>query len=159
MHKKTKYNKMKHKKRKGVTLLELMVAVAILSMAVIPVMAMLVGSVRANMQSHRITIAIFIAQQAVEEFVGRTWEGDTGLSSHSWNTPLPEAAGNLGNFYVVSTYRRNTPSTPIAAPHPLHSTNLMEVTVHVYDSASPATRSLLARHSHIINIQPGGLTP
>ena len=136
---------LKKKKTNGVTLLELIVAMGILSVAAASILAMMFSSVQSNADSHRITIATLNAQQAVEEFIGRPWEGD--LMHFPWGTPMPAdpvTAGSL-NFWVVSTY-----STENLPP------GLVEITVTIFDSAADAVDGTrrLSNHSYIINTNP-----
>ena len=67
---------MKNKNRKGVTLLELIIAMAILSVASMPILHMIGTSVRSNADAHRATAASIMATQQMEELIGRPWHGN-----------------------------------------------------------------------------------
>ena len=97
-----------YKYRAGVTLLELIVAMGILTIASTSVLAMLFSSVQANANAHRITVATFNAQQGVEEFVGRQWldvDGIAGLNRFPWGTAqLVDHANNIPLHMVASVH-------------------------------------------------------
>ena len=96
-----------YKHRAGVTLLELIVAMGILTIASTSVLAMLFSSVQANVNAHRITVATFNAQQGVEEFVGRQWlDGTEGLNRFPWGVVLQTDLANNIPMFMVATLDR-----------------------------------------------------
>jgi len=62
--------RVKRSKTKGVTLAELLIAVAILAIVVAPVMGMFVWSAHASINAFKISIASVVAEMRMEELVG-----------------------------------------------------------------------------------------
>jgi prepilin-type N-terminal cleavage/methylation domain-containing protein len=65
---------LRKKSKAGVTLIELLMAIVILVIAVIPITSVYVTSLREAAHARRLTIATFVAQQKIEEMVGLSWE-------------------------------------------------------------------------------------
>jgi len=112
-NKHTKKAHIRNKKTAGLTLLELIVAMAILVLASLPILSMLLASVQSNAQSHRITMASIIAQQAMEEFVGRPWDCVANCPAASPTCAALEHVNwghrtNISGFVVVATARQTT---------------------------------------------------
>jgi len=64
-----------NKRRAGVTLLELIVAISLLTAATAPLLAVMVSSFHSSAQAQEMKNASFAAQQVMEELIGRSWNG------------------------------------------------------------------------------------
>ena len=122
------------KRRSGVSLLELLLAVGILLIAIAPIFGLYTASLRANALAHRVTIATLTAQLRIEEFVGLT-AGEVAAEDES---------GWFNGFYVR-----------VAVADVYSMPALREVTVYVYESEEPGASQLVSQ-SNIINVMPGG---
>ena len=128
---------MKSKTRAGLTLLELIIAVAILALVGAPIFGMWSYSVSLNASAHRMTIASFAAQQRMEELLGRPWQDD--LEYEPWGISQPY------NGLYVRIENHATPEEPLV---------LLPVDVYVYLDDS-AQLPLLSFHN-ILNVISGG---
>ena len=122
-------NKIQKLKKSGVTLTELIIAMAILAVVTAPIIGMFMYSTRLTAASYKLTMSSVIAQMKMEELIGEeTLE----------NVPrTPE-----GNFwYEISV-------------QPTDFKNLWNVTVNVYESQTGG--SPLQSFTNIINTAEGG---
>jgi prepilin-type N-terminal cleavage/methylation domain-containing protein len=94
---------------RGFGLIEVLAAMAILSLGLVGTAALLVGTIRASEMSRKISIATMLSQEKVEEF--RTL-GYLFVSSS--DTTVVEDYGSIPNhpkYYRVSTIEVDTPNT------------------------------------------------
>jgi len=126
-----------NKKRAGVTLVELILAISVLTMITAPILGVMVSSFSTSAQALEMKNASFAAQQVMEEFIGRTWNGEpnpggmgVGVDIHRWHPylvhfgwgqPFPIDAGGR-RFYFVATHNGF-----LGAPHPEDSYGRMIV--------------------------------
>jgi len=169
---------MKTKKRAGVTLLELIVAMSILTIAATPILAVLIAGISTSANTHRMNLASHAARYAMERLVGVPWEGPAA--------PIAHEVDNLANFYWgagqrivsggqafyaiaaphVSTTGTGLPPANVSVPGPFTVDDpLLTVTVFVFarnpapwdpTSPQPADNPALASLTSILNVAPGG---
>ena len=66
-----------NKKRAGVTLVELILAISLLTVATAPILSVMVSSFHTSAQAQQLKTANFAAQQVMEELIGREWNGQS----------------------------------------------------------------------------------
>ena len=137
---------MKNKKRSGISLLELVVALGILLIIAVPLGNMFFFSTRTNVQVHNFTMASLTAQLVIEEFTGISREQFENRFGHDLasgiNFPLPPRH-DWNGFDVYINFE----------PHNEH-----DVLVHLtVDVSSIGGEQHFVSHDTIINIAPQGL--
>lgn len=145
---------MNTKKRKGVTLLELMIALAILTVSSMPIMHMIGTSVRVNAEAHRATMASLAATSGMEYLIGRQWAGDLNgfFNSAGVNTSFV-SHGNM-NFRIVSTVQAYyAPSIGWVSGRPVAGWDGALIRVQVSAENSGTTVS----HVNVLNVLAGGI--
>ena len=89
---------------KGVSLVELVVAMALFIIVIIPVCASFITSIRVNQKSRRMMAANDVAQSVMEGFSNKTYEGvkksinNIALADLSGNEALSTVSGNVFNL-------------------------------------------------------------
>ncbi len=122
---------------RGLTLFEVMIAIALFAIIVTPIMRTFVTSIRVNQQSRKVMIATDIAQSIIEGYTGKTyadvWKGMNSCGS-AFNFQ-PDGNGkfafttiNNGFYNDGNTYEINTFPAALAAqiPATLSVTDLSE---------------------------------
>ena len=166
---------MKNKKTAAVTLIELIIAITILIIIIVPLASMFITSTRTNVWARDITIASLTAQLFVEENIGLTDENIFERFSY-WAYAV-EIDGNTYNALQETYYEEFTDAegNPYSVPHPLngaiqlsywngfHVTAvytpqpnqrwLIELRVYVRHEEGG---NVLASHTVILNTGPGG---
>ena len=170
---------MKNKKRKGVTLLELVVALAVLTIASTPVLAVLISGITTSANTHKMNLASHAGRQAIESLVGRPWSGAVqapapapqlgpflNLSTFIWSEPWTVTSGGQNFFVVAVPHTTDTAlgNFDVSAPGAL-----LQVTVFVFDSPPPvsssnifdhtASHNALVSYTATLNVAPGGFMP
>lgn len=125
----------KLKKQAGMTLLEVLIALALLSVIVAPVLGMFVTGTRLTTASYKLTSASVTAQMRMEELVGLDKD---------------ELSGELGTREYYNGFEVEAERTETG----FGFENLIEVTVTVYDSDGT---SVLATQTNILNVALGGV--
>lgn len=127
------------KYKKGVTLLELIIAMGVLIVVAVPILVLMFQSVRLNADAHRLTMATFAAQQRIEEFVGLNLEE----ISHELGVMPVESGG----FYIWASID-NVQEGGVNFPA------LRRITVRVY--ADQAQSIFLVQQQNVLNVVEGG---
>jgi prepilin-type N-terminal cleavage/methylation domain-containing protein len=162
----------RRKNKSGFTLLELLIAAAVLMIISIPMFNALTASVKTNAMAHKMSMATFAAQQKVEEFVGLTREeiaesfsatSRTAISNF-WDIPLEDLDGDGVDDlnYAGMTDGRETDIKNLEDYHGLtirvyftynsSLPNLEEITVGVFDDDG----STMHVQKDYLNVVPGG---
>ncbi|MCL2816471.1 MAG: prepilin-type N-terminal cleavage/methylation domain-containing protein [Oscillospiraceae bacterium] len=128
-------NKLNKSKKSGVTLTELIIAMAIFAMVTAPIIGMFTYSTRLSASAYKMTMASIIAQMKMEELIGLT---DAELTAE-----LTIERKEEGIFFYE-----------IAEGSPTGFPKLREITVKVYDSKTGG--NLLQIFTNIINTADGG---
>ena len=170
-----------NKKRAGVTLVELIIAISILTAVTAPIMAVMVSSFQVSAQAQEMKNASFAAQQAMEELIGRSWngplnatfEGGAGvdrwhpyLAHFAWEQPHPINVGGR-RYYFFATYtgdRTTWPSHSVPGWGTVPPSPLLQVTVCIHATHAAASAPLvggrppnpMVSHTTWINTVPGG---
>ena len=106
------YNLAKFKKQKGLTLVEAIVALVVLSFGLIPALAVLSSSVRISSLIENNLIAASLAQEGVEVM--------RSLRDENWFRNLPFDSGLQGNWLVQwDTNGTTRPPQPVGSNPPL----------------------------------------
>lgn len=103
---------MKLKKNKGLTLIEIMLAITILLMAIIPLMKMLGDSLRGAQTFSDISIATQLAQDLMEEIKSRRWDENTpadGSETTVYSFPLGPDGGEPPYDDIDDYHNATTP--------------------------------------------------
>ena len=93
-------------KKEGFTLLELIIAMAILAITMMPILYMYTNTVHMNVLGHKITIATFTAQLKMEELVGlseKELRVAFGLNANSTGAIPDFVDENYNGYKVVSS--------------------------------------------------------
>jgi prepilin-type N-terminal cleavage/methylation domain-containing protein len=129
---------MKNKKKSGLSLLELAIAVAIITIAALPILGLYRTSISLNVQGHKITAATFIAQLEMEQLIGLGWSEIESRTTLIAGTTTP---ATTPDGYVVVLQR-----------HPrVASSSLVHVVVTVFDLDGT---SLLCKQENYIYVGP-----
>ena len=172
----------KHKLRKGVTLVELVIAVTVLVVAVSGILTAFNVGFMTSTRAHNITMASIEAQLQMEMLLGRRWDGGTlPLASANFSTPpAPLATWNQSfesnGFFVrlehealeaLGGHSRSNMAgitasvTEICALGcltncPPEELMLIQVTVFIYmtldDAESNPNTSWVVRHRNVLNV-------
>ena len=130
------------KNRKGVTLLELILAIGILAIVSVPIFGLLAQSTRLNAEAHRFTIATFVAQQNMEELVGRD---EAYLINRQAAPP---------NLITYNGFHIGISVDPV--PHLPQPNALRMVTVSIFSDSSGNRDGLIVEQINYLNVMPGG---
>lgn len=119
------YRKARLRHNRGVTLFEVMIAVALFAIIITPIMSTFVNSIRVNQKSRKVMVATDVAQSIMEGFSGKTyqdvWQGmNSSVSGFSFD------AGSTNAKYAFSTINQNYYN---AGKHSKQLANLDEVAV------------------------------
>jgi prepilin-type N-terminal cleavage/methylation domain-containing protein len=121
---------------RGMTLIEVMIALVVLSVGILAVGRMFPSGSRAQVQDHLVTAANNYAQERIEDLSTRTWS-DTALSvgRHPTGTATESigSGGQWKRFYSVSL---------LAAP--LNNLKRIDVTVTYWGAGLASQRSVVA---------------
>lgn len=108
---------------KGVTLVELVVAMALFVIVIVPICASFITSMRVNQKSRKMMAANDIAQSIVDGFSGKTYEGvkksisvigdgdlsgNLALSTVSFNGDVSDSVAVSANLYNLQTTGKKT---------------------------------------------------
>ncbi len=104
---------------KGFTLIEVLVAMVILSVGLLGTAALITGIISSNKLSNRISTATTCAQDKMEDIKGLGYSG-----MPAWDTTTPEPYNSIANY---SLYKRDT-FTDVGNP----AAGMKTVTVTVY---------------------------
>ena len=99
--------------KKGVTLVELVIAVGILSFVIVPLFTLFVTGTQIRLAAERVRSANYQAQLELESLIGRPWVGDLrdgpeGPGGPSWE----HASGDIDNFRIDPSYAPGDPGNP-----------------------------------------------
>ncbi|MCL2665950.1 MAG: prepilin-type N-terminal cleavage/methylation domain-containing protein [Defluviitaleaceae bacterium] len=137
------------KKQFGLTLLEVVIAVAVLAVATVPIYGLFVSSTRINVASHRLTAATFTAQLFIEECVGlnrieleEKFNVQNGSTGFDWES---DAITKEYNGFTIKAYYQN------------HHDYKDLVTVYVSVLDTDLTTVMITQQN-IINVAPGGMS-
>jgi prepilin-type N-terminal cleavage/methylation domain-containing protein len=138
---------MKNKTKKGFTLLELIIAIAVLAIATVPIYNMFMTSNRFNAQSHKLSVATFTAQMRMEELVGLNLEQLGFDEDEEGNiTPLQVTEGpDLYNGFKVKVVCEQYEDTDTGIVYP----TLFKATVTVYEHDEV---TVLCTEENILNV-------
>ena len=171
-----------NKKRKGVTLVELILAISLLTFATTPIIAVMISSFRTSAQAQEMKSASFAAQQAMEGLMGRPWNGPApapALAHFGWGYPQSINTSGRTFWYVASAHlaQWGPYSDNPAYGRTLLNGPLIQVTISVYATFNDATgppqadrttanhitgvppAGAIATHTTWINTAPGGFNP
>lgn len=106
-----------HSRRKGFTIIEAVVAVAILSIAFVAIIQIFPGTIGLNTNSKRLTVATHLAQQKLEEFVATPYsyislESDpsftnfteSGFYDFAWKAKITQEDTDLKKIEVTVSW-------------------------------------------------------
>lgn len=124
---------MRFKEEKGISIIEIMIAITILALALLPMMAMFETGISSTTVAGEITIATQLANDRIEEI--RNLSFDDVYSGYNPSTPAAaDAVEGYGTIPDFPRFRRVTVAEyvdenldPVAGP-----TDLLRVTVTVY---------------------------
>jgi len=96
------------KKPRGFTLVEVLTALAILSVGLLALAGLQVTTVRSNLLSKDLTTAVFLAEQKMEEFKNTTFSSLPIVTNQADpNNPLTgsgQPGGTYSRFYTIRNY-------------------------------------------------------
>jgi len=127
-------------KRSGVTLTELIIAMAIFAMVTVPIISMFTYSTRLSAAAYKMTMASIIAQMKMEELIGLD---DDELTAEVTRTAAKLSVDDDNHAF----YYRITNGSSTGFP------NLREMIVIVYEGN---TDNVLQEFTNIINTAPNG---
>jgi len=90
-----------NKEQSGFTLLEVMIAMAILSVGILGLVGMQVVSIRANRQGGKMSQALFLAESEVDVLMACNWADTRLVDSNSGNNPGAGVSFPVLNYTVV----------------------------------------------------------
>ncbi len=94
--------------QKGVTLIELLIAITVLSVGLLSIAGMQVTALHANSRAYNLSLSTSLAQGVLEEFLARDSSDSLVTTATAADTawPLPSSVTDYGATYTVAT---NTP--------------------------------------------------
>ena len=107
----------KRKGESGFTILEVLIAVSILSVGMLAVATMQVSAIRGNHFSDNTTLALALAEQKMEELMGMSYtDGDLTNGQHQENnvddTGTPDAGGYYKRIWNVTDHTATATGYP-----------------------------------------------
>ncbi|MCL2224044.1 MAG: type II secretion system GspH family protein [Defluviitaleaceae bacterium] len=149
------FAEIKNKHRKGLTLVELIIAVTMLGIAIAGVVTVFHVGLSTSARANYLTGASIEAQLQMESLMGRFWCAD--LATEDWGIRLPCSSGDFDvrlerEFYAASIVEFCTDATCCAGYEDGIDEGylmLIRVTVYVY---RPSDSDWFFRHSNIINV-------
>ncbi|MBA4392327.1 MAG: hypothetical protein C0407_02125 [Desulfobacca sp.] len=110
-------NKLIHRiirNKKGFSLVEFMIAIAILAVGLLALVGLQSTSIKGNAKSKNLNSAISLAEKKMEELKNTTFTSLTNGTTNDPNNPLTSSDGTGGSFnrswtiqtYLVSTYMK-----------------------------------------------------
>lgn len=160
----------------GVSLAELIIAVAVLMIAVAAFATAFHVGLRTSAQARDLTVASIEAQMQMESLMGRPWVGApadfplwdaavpanslvgrTGTGYAGWDTPFPSNGLHVRIVHNDIRMRTCVPACGPTPPPPCAiCSQVLSVRVTVYVCTSPTVgpASYVLRHSNILHVHP-----
>jgi len=168
------------KKNAGLTLLELIVAVAVLTVVTGPLIVVFNQGIERSVQSHILTMANIEAQMQMEQLIGLDWveltalppgvasgdffAGNAVAGENGIYRTLPFRSESNSDFWVVLQYDQNTASDiPSGNARRRSLSNeliIVEVTVYIYRNLgiypyNTSADTPFTSHRNILNVDGG----